>query len=238
MKKRPIIFSSKMVRSILDGRKTLTRRVVKWPVSTSDHGASHSPMVMRKGIWWKPKEICPYGQPGDRLWVKETWKIGSFMEGDPIEFQYRADGKEAPENVDYTDSLTYNDWNERIDIQSTDYLIKINWPNKNEDGVFLWDRGCSPLPWHPSIFMPRWASRITLEVMKVRVERLQDITLEDVAAEGIGRYTFAKGVLSETPPDPRWKFIELWDAINAKRGFGWEVNPWVWVVEFRRLEEA
>ena len=82
--------------------------------------------------------------------------------------------------------------------------------------------------------MPHWASRLTLKVLRIRVESLQEITLEDVKAEGIGSFTFAKGVLSETPPDPRWKFIELWNSLNAKRGYGWAANPWVWVVEFRQ----
>jgi hypothetical protein len=89
--------------------------------------------------------------------------------------------------------------------------------------------------WRPSIFMPRWASRITLEVTGVRVERVQDITQQEVKAEGISPYTFARGCLSETPPDPRWKFIEIWNDINAKRGYSWESNPWVWVVEFKKV---
>ena len=87
--------------------------------------------------------------------------------------------------------------------------------------------------WLPSIFMPRWASRITLEIVRVRVERLEEITQEDVIAEGISRYTLARGCASLNPPDPRWKFIELWDSLNAKRGYGWAVNPWVWVIKFK-----
>ena len=83
--------------------------------------------------------------------------------------------------------------------------------------------------------MPRWASRITLEIVNVRVERMQEITEADVIAEGIGAFTLFRGVLSEYPPDPRWKFIKLWNSINAKRGYGWEVNPWVWVLEFKKL---
>uniref|UniRef100_A0A6M3XHW1 Uncharacterized protein n=1 Tax=viral metagenome TaxID=1070528 RepID=A0A6M3XHW1_9ZZZZ len=83
--------------------------------------------------------------------------------------------------------------------------------------------------------MPRWASRITLEVVRVRVERVQEITEADVIAEGVGAYTLARGVLSDAPPDPRWKFIEIWNSINVKRGYGWDTNPWVWVVEFRKM---
>jgi len=89
----------------------------------------------------------------------------------------------------------------------------------------------------PSIFMPRWASRITLKITNVRVERLQEISLNDVKAEGIGPFTFAKGVLSDSPPDPRWKYIELWNSINAKRVYTWDSNPWIWVIEFKPIDQ-
>ena len=96
-------------------------------------------------------------------------------------------------------------------------------------------------PWRSSLLMPRWASRISVPVVNVRVERVQDISEADVLAEGISSFTFAKGILSDEPTDPRWKFIELWDSINAKRGMGWDVSPWVWGYEFpkfSKLEET
>jgi hypothetical protein len=195
MKERPILYKPEMVLAILNDLKTKTRRVVKWPVSISDHGMSHSPMVLRKGIWWKPEEISPYGKPGDRLWVREKLDM---WPGGPC---YAADGMTVDRmNVDW-------EWFEN------------------------WERS-----YCPSIFMPRWASRITLEVINIRVARVQDISEKDVISEGIGAFTLARGVLSDAPPDPRWKFIELWNSINAKRGYGWDVNPWVWVIEFRRVK--
>lgn len=91
----------------------------------------------------------------------------------------------------------------------------------------------SDIPLKPPIFMPRWASRITLEIVNVRVERIHDISNDDVVAEGIPEYTFARGCISDNPPDLRWKFIELWDSINAKRGYGWDTNCFVWVLTFK-----
>ena len=183
MKERPIIFSGEMVRAILDGRKTQTRRVIK---PQPDHIHTFQKGILLPQIG--DKEIrCPYGQPGDRLWVRETW---------------------AKNNPVLDAKVCY-----RADLMSPD-LGK---------------------PWKPSIYMPRWASRITLEIVNVRVERVQEITEADVIAEGIGAFTLARGVLSDAPPDPRWKFIELWNSINANRGYGWEINPWVWVIEFKVL---
>ena len=244
----PILFSGEMVKAILDGRKTMTRRVVKpqpikldigaWfpsghPGDSKNRTGLHyaNEHHFRKGF---PIDFSPYGQLGDRLWVRETWKIASFMEGDPMLFQYRADGGEAEEN-DHYDELKYEGWFERVCIQSTDYLEKIKWPNKNDDGIYSWDNGKSPLPWRPAIFMPRWASRINLEIVSVKVERVQEITWQEVIPEGIGASTVSRGVLSDNPPNPRWKFIEVWNKINAKRGFGWDINPWVWVIEFKRV---
>lgn len=173
-----------MVRAILAGRKTQTRRVIK-PQLERMQTSGGVLFGWLDDHWHGFKN--PYGWPGNRLWVRETWS--EHPDGDGI--IYRA----------------------------------------SDPG---WDDEKTGLRWHPSIHMPRWASRITLEVTRVWVERIQKISLEDVKAEGIGAFIFAKGVLSETPPDPRWKFIELWDSINAKRGYGWGINPWVWEIEFKR----
>ena len=170
MKERPVLFSGEMVRAILEGRKTQTRRVIKpQPLWVGD------PNVAFKTHSANPKGIinCPYGQPGDRLWVRETF-AGTKNTG----FAYRA-----------TD---------------TAYGHK----------------------WRPSIFMPHWASRINLEVVSVRVERVQDISIEDAYDEGMEWGDQGCGVL---------EFKNLWDSINLKRGYGWDANPWVWVIEFKRL---
>ena len=182
MKERPILFSGEMVRAILDDRKTMTRRVVK-PQPEQD---TDCPYHIGTGIERKAR-ICPYGKPGDRLWVRETF-CDRNNNGEQIKPLYRSDGQE------YQDG----------------------------DGRLFEPK------WKPSIFMPRWASRITLEITNVRVERLQDISNKDIESEG------ACGRACVTH---RLTFKQLWDSINSKRGYSWESNPWVWVVEFERIKE-
>lgn len=178
MSEHPILFSGEMVRAILEGRKTQTRRVITVPVSDAHAGRPHSPMVKHNGDWYKPHEWSPYGVPGDRLWVRETWAK----------------------------------------------------PYVNCDAVFRADyKGAGILKWKPSIHMPRWASRITLDVVNVRVERVQDISEEDARAEGIDDGWLVR----EQFPEARIAYRYLWDSINAKRGYGWATNPWVWVIEFK-----
>ncbi len=171
---RPILFSAEMVRAILDGRKSQTRRMVK-PQPTHDAG----------GVYWKTphdmpgiEDLCPYGQPGDVLWCRETWSHGPGGKG----FVYFAD---CPD-------------------------------------------GHHPPRWKPSIHMPRIASRITLLIKSVRVERLQAISEWECYAEGISKSK------SEVP-NPRAAYANLWDEINGPGS--WAANPWVWVVGFERIEE-
>ena len=190
----PILFSVEMVRAIMEGRKTQTRRVIK----PQPNDIRESPFV-KSGIEdTHGYEIKRKYAPGDKLWVRETWMPfteNGVRSGMAI---YRATDK--PE----------------------------------QDG----DR---PLKWRPSIFMPRWASRITLEVVSVRVERVQDISEEDALSEGI---SFWKPKEMDNRPFeenfwtnyPQFAFQNLWDSINAKRGYSWDANPWVWVIEFRRVE--
>jgi hypothetical protein len=187
MKERPILFSGEMVRAILDGRKTMTRRVAKdFPVwaNTENYNAE-----LLKG--------CPYGVSRDRLWVRETWAFNMFdiQLVDAFEIKYLADShiKRFPCG-----------------------------------GRLTFDKYCDPKKLYrnrPSIFMPRWASRITIEIIDIRVEKLQDISEEDAKAEGV------------TPPYPtashKVEFQNLWNTINAKRGYSWDTNPWVWVIEFK-----
>ena len=198
MKERPIIFSGEMVRAILDGRKTQTRRVIKpqpekqlnyeWRPSRKRYMAagSEEALGLRLADW------CPYGRPGGRLWVRETWL--ERPDPDPelggIEIKYRATGGVDP--VEFGG-------------------------------------------WRPSIYMPRWASRITLEITGVRVELVQRIGLGDITAEGI--QADLGPAAHSTINDSYVRFIELWDSINAKRGYGWDTNPWVWVLEFRQKED-
>lgn len=197
MKERPIIFSGEMVRAILEGRKTQTRRVIK-PQPSGDVGAW--PYDDHRENWL----VCPYGSQECRLWVRETWRpfvLGSRFNQE-VDIEYRADGQKI-----------------------------LHHPISSEK-LEKWEGGFSDCSWKPSIHMPRWASRITLEITDVRVERVQDITDADAVAEGIDP--------EEDKYDghqvPKVNFSFLWDSINEKRGFGWDANPWVWVVEFKKVK--
>ncbi len=212
MKERGMIFNGEMVRAILDGRKTQTRRIISerhlnlidlgsqigecYPVECGiDHENSQSYY----------REHCPFGKPGDRIWVRETYQgplfdyehMEAYLE-DSSKFEkpdfcvYRADGKPAPEFYDADDNLH-----------------------------------CC---WRPSIHMPRWASRILLEITDVRVERLASISQEDAAKEGYPANPEPYGGSMD-----KWLwFRQLWDSIYPEQSFSH--NPWVWVIEFKRVE--
>lgn len=193
-KERPILFSAPMVRAILEGRKTQTRRVVKRGqvfrfCPGGDLSREERSRINASLFRWERENpahptmdellaICPYGVPGGRLWVRETWRRPHNNRDTPItrgqSIQYRAS----------------SDWHDGFGDH-----------------------------WRPSIHMPRWASRLTLEVVSVRVERLLGMTEADAQDEGVA--------------DPH-EFSELWTNINGEGS--WEKNPWVWVVEFRRVQ--
>lgn len=200
MKERPILFSAPMVRALLSGTKTQTRRIVKPPRNIVSlyrpfpnepenvHGVDADGLIG----WYAVPAACPYGQPGDRLWVRETFCLS---ESAPY-----ADGK-----------------SDAKPLYRADF--------KPEDD--------QPWYWKPSIFMPRWASRITLEVVSVRVERLQDISEADAVAEGCtdpDKRTIAPRTICHA--SARTEYMALWEKING--GGSWAANPWVWVVEFKK----
>ena len=229
---KPIIFNGEMVRAILDGRKTQTRRVIK-----------PQPTEQRDGVWYagddsgkaefcfwhdlieeKPDEqiFCPCGKIGDLLWVRETFVIEhnyNLGDYDPP-FQ---DGRPVKYHDAEIDTDPY--W-EQPHYRATD-------PTPEFYIVDDYDPGCS---WKPSIHMPRWASRIALEITDVRVERVQDITDEDIMAEGFG--------YNQLRDDGRMKngfpiidgFADLWDSINAKRGYPWGSNCWTWAISFKVIK--
>ena len=186
MKERPILFSAPMVRAILDGRKTQTRRVAKNVVAV--HSKTGEALTQTDSLG--PRIRCPYGQPGDRLWVRETHFINDFRGADiPADERNDAEIVFAATDMDYVRNL--------------------------ED-----DEGFA---WRPSIHMPRWASRITLEITGVRVERLNDISEADCRAEG----------LADNVDRAHHWYRVLWEQINGPGS--WNANPWVWVVEFKRV---
>jgi hypothetical protein len=210
MKERPILFKGPMVRALLEGRKTQTRRVVMpHPVQSP---------TTKTWFWLKKPDIhtawssvpfkgtldayCPFGRVGDRLWVRETWYNDLPGEKNPEHVYFRADG-ECCQQIPECQCATVG-----------------------------------KVKWRPSIFMLRWACRIVLEVVSVRVERVRMISEEDAVAEGVDYYTPGpKGMLNNRVQEmPSEAFRDLWDSINAKRGAGWDKNPWVWVVEFKKVE--
>lgn len=196
MRERPILFSGPLVRALLAGTKTQTRRLMKPQPEEGAHMAPEMGAALHEDHWGNPiaAHACPYGKVGDRLWVRETWGFDS---------QVRADFKPALGRYD----LSGMDLRERI--------------------VFRADESGREVPrWRPAIHMPRWASRITLEVTEVRSQRLQDISEEDAKAEGItGPYHYSSA---------RAAFECVWDTINGKRA-SWESNPFVWAISFRRI---
>jgi hypothetical protein len=216
-KERPILFSGPLVRALLDGRKTQTRRVVK-PQPTTD------------GYWWTWKHVscngesglrdglpclgpCPYGFIGDRLWVRETWNI------------WRHDAEST--------------WSGPINEARGMYASQV---------VYAAD-GRWQVDYRPSINMPRWASRITLEITDVRVQRLQDIDEQDAEAEGVEQ---SKSIRNANDPSFQFRdymrpegctvqsavdsFRTLWQSINGPDS--WFANPWVWALTFRRIVAA
>jgi len=188
VKERPILFSGAMVRALLDGSKTQTRRALRnqvaAPAVMQMAGPGHAEIVNEHGVRI-PSWACPYGQPGDRLWVRETW---------------------AP-HPDFTASSHY--------------------------AVYRADPECEHdvERWRPSIHMPRWASRILLEITSVRVERLHDIGSKEIEAEGV--VTSVVDIMQHGCRARVLDWQRLWEGINGAGS--WDANPWVWVVEFKRV---
>ncbi|HFQ7428304.1 TPA: hypothetical protein ACHSVW_005957 [Pseudomonas aeruginosa] len=201
MKERPILFSGPMVRAILEGRKTVTRRVMKpQPDFLGSMVDPNTPFkTLDAGL--HARITCPYGKPGDRLWVRES-------------FAECYDYCDHPEMPGAPTEHFHLGWHYRADGE----------PKREELDGFL-------SHWKPSIHMPRWASRILLEITAVRVERLQDITEDQAIAEGID--THPMGFYGNGCITAGGAFLELWESINGDGR--WAANPWVWVVEFKRV---
>lgn len=207
---RPILFSAPMVNAILAGRKTQTRRVAK---------CGGNPFRSASGVWMAMNAAkqaitemrCPYGKAGDKLWVRETWAhyqtINSIRRYDGASSSQVSDGR-AGYKADGFDTI--EEFREHIRAMS---------------GLDLEEVEINGNRWRPSIHMPRWASRIALQVTGVRLERLHDIKHADAAAEGW------PGADDKHINAVSW-YAELWDHINGKK-VPWDLNPRVWVLEFQ-----
>lgn len=240
---RPILFSASMVRALLAGTKTQTRRVAKLlgaeVIEERPDGLDGA--VFSQPWPWSPQHdgwvSCPYGRPGDRLWVKETWRVGAWRDDGRVALDYAA----SPELVRtpwLTPPAEHFRKLARQGLEDCDKAVRRGALAVEEhlDGRFTWPHGGSPCRWRPSIHMPRWASRITLEVTAVRVERLQDISEADARAEGISCTNSHRWGLPETGMEhnaPTHAFRTLWESINGADS--WDVNPWVWVISFKRV---
>lgn len=211
MKERPILFNGDMVRAILDGRKTQTRRVMKPQPAPCSHRGGHSwPSRAHQSMLHVEEEMykwagvagsaCPHGSKGDQLWVKETCR--AVQDGMTFGINYPADN--------------HTRWLCRS--QDTDWLTMYDY--RGAGGAIV-----------PSIHMRRWASRIRLEIADVRVERLQEINEQDAATEGFDLPP-AEGQSFKFKARHNFKFT--WNQIYKN----WEQNPWVWVIEFKRIQEA
>lgn len=226
MKEHPIIFKTEMVKAILEGKKTQTRRVMN-PQPEEGYGSItvgyyHPTKVNKDGEQYPGDEvfgaytddgewgwISPYGQVGDHLWVRETWATSK-----------------------------------RLDRFSPNYIGKAGtvalWYKTNDNQIDnpIEVRG----KWRPSIHMPRWASRITLEITNIRVQRLQDVSADDAFEEGMSKEIATHLGLSTHESQEEFNFTacrrvfhELWDSINSKRGYSWGNNPFVWVLSFNKV---
>lgn len=222
MTERPIIFNGDMVRAILRGEKTQTRRPVKpQPVFLPDAIPPRWKWKSRRFIaeWvdmaggFGMQDFCPFGQPYDRLWGRETWRLA-----DP-------DGEDAVSEDVYGPYAPFVGGNGSRKIRWRVIYRATSPESHPKYGKALWT---------PSIHMPRWASRITLEITDINVERVQDITEDEAIKEGV-----VDPIMGTYGLNPRTIFRDLWDAIYAKRsGLSWDENPWIWAITFRRVESS
>ncbi|HAW1718114.1 TPA: hypothetical protein ACIY0Z_004078 [Escherichia coli] len=203
MKERGVVFNDDMVRAILEGRKTQTRRPVK-NVRADNCLVIRKPTKKRNGVYTHVMDalehgLCPFGNVGDRIWVRETFNA-FWLDNDVIQ--------EIKDGVSLASELC-------------DYKADYSDSSKPAEG------------WTPSIHMPRWASRILLEITDVRVERLHDMSEADAKAEGASPVTY-----KITPPEAVYRvgFGDIWRGIYGQEN--WLSNPWVWVIEFKRIQGA
>jgi hypothetical protein len=208
MRERPVLFNGAMVRAILAGQKTQTRRAVKGVALDWLGKAQFTPEYVAS----PDNDLCPFGQAGDRLWVRETWRPETIhscamdtCDCDSVGVSYAADGEWIPHT----------------------------WQNPPPDEWYM--PAAAARGNVPSIHMPRWACRLVLEITNVRVERLQAISEADAKAEGLSQ-TESGSWLPGPCEHPEWAFHQLWAQVYGEPA--WEANPWVWVIEFDKINEV
>lgn len=230
MLERGMIFNAEMVRAILDGRKTQTRRPVRFPVLDKNLGCELAGNELAGELSAGNYLNSAFGKPDDRIWVRETWGV--------VSHELDEDGRIRPWTPDRPATAINempfgNGYYSGHAIYAADGDFTWGDDDGYEDG-----RSC----WKPSIHMPRWASRITLEITNVGVQRLQSISPNDAAREGLvklpatGRYCINRGdqYFGGASQDAREVFSWLWESIYGADS--WKANPWVWVIEFKRVE--
>ncbi|WP_368818167.1 hypothetical protein [Klebsiella variicola] len=229
MTERGMIFNAEMVRAILDGRKTQTRRIMNVQPESNQFGLLHITSSTKRSdigkYHWAESNAtgnhvrsklfsCPFGAVGDRIWVRETWGV--------VSHELDEDGRIQPWTPDRPATAIHempfgNGYYSGHAIYAADGDFTWGDDDGYEDG-----RSC----WKPSIHMPRAASRILLEITGVRVERLRSMSQDDARAEGV--------IAASGPMEAGLAFRELWDSIYGEES--WKANPWVWVIEFKRVE--
>lgn len=229
MKETPILFTPDNIRLILGDLKDETRRFCQWPLMSKSDGVKkrvwlHGDLSeVRKCLSERQRDpmriLCPWGQVGDRLWVREAWAIAGDRLIDPC-LNYKADGKQRPINKHKDGHDFWYPYGSKRPITSEE-LMK---PDLRKLG------------WRSALFMPKWTARLWLEITKVKVERVQEISPQDARAEGVEPCTncVRLGRLGNCQCHVQYK--KLWDSINGKR-HPWASNPWVWALTFRRLNE-
>lgn len=252
VKERPILFNAPMIRALLDGRKTVTRRPLQVSKNAVPAGnllgvgeitSGHSKVGKFGAFFDRPNEklgtvteffSSPYGKPGDRLWVRESWQdVHPVQVADGRYSQAGRAGIPGPPGVTYR-TIYRADGPYPVVYHSHAQPYRCLQPDPEHGST--WEAESGYTGWTPSIHMPRWASRILLEVTDVRVERLQSITPDQAVAEGVDG-EICRQHLETSPVRHQCReaeilgFAGLWNST----GGDWDANPWVWVVEFRRV---
>ena len=238
-----VSFNGEMMRAILSGEKTQTRRPFRhqppadavmrhiifgedvWGENIRVPGNRMGQRVANETIW-----RCPHGQPGHKLWARESWRVGAWQKGrmnGELAVDYRADGYSRCEwlQVENDEMFLRMVTQSHHDAEHAEEDAMMSDPDKYKGG-YIWKPGDSPCRWRPSIHMPRWATRFTPTIISIRAERVQDIPEEDAESELDGYIGLAA----------LCKFARIWESCYGQNEkLKWSANPWVWATEFERF---